>query len=70
MTDEEKEAAEIKKCGDFHALGKRDALADVLILVRQHGEVKALRGIAEVLIKADPDYPNPHAKWYLENHPE
>ncbi len=70
MTNEEKQAAEIKKCADFHALGKRDALAEVLMLVRLHGEVKALRGIADALIKSDPVYHNPHAVWYLKNHLE
>ena len=53
----------------WHQLGKRDAVAETLMLVRLNGERAALREIAEQLLKSDEEHPNPHAKWYLENHP-
>ena len=54
----------------MYQLGKRDTVAETLMLVRLKGEREALRDIAEQLIKSDEECPNPHAKWYLENHLE
>ena len=53
----------------FYKLGKRDAVAQSLMLVRDKGERAALRELAQQLIASDKANPNPHAKWYLENHP-
>jgi hypothetical protein len=52
----------------YYAVGKRDALAEILMQVRLHGERKALRDVANQLNAALPDG-HCHAKWYLENHP-
>ena len=49
----------------LHQLGKRDAIAEMFMLVRLKGERTALRLIAEQLINSDTENPNPHAKWYL-----
>jgi hypothetical protein len=40
------------------------------VLVRLNGERKALRTVARQLLDSDKENPNPHAKWYLENHHE
>lgn len=54
---------------DFHAIGKRDACAEIMMLVRDKGERGALRTLATTLLASDLEHPNPHAKWYLANHP-
>jgi len=54
---------------DFHSIGKRDACAEIMMLVRDRGERAALRTLAATLIASDFDHPNPHAVWYMKNHP-
>jgi hypothetical protein len=59
---------EVKACGGppiWHALGKRDAAAEILMLVRTMGPNEALREVAKQLLAVIPDHP--HAKWVLEN---
>lgn len=52
----------------WYEIGKRDAFVQVLMLVRLKGEHHALDKIAQELSNSDKENPNPHAKWYLENH--
>ncbi len=48
----------------YHAIGYRDAVANLCLLVRDKGPQEALREMAEWLQKADPE--NPHAPKVLE----
>lgn len=57
--------ADLKSYNDAYRLGKRDAAAEIIMLVRIKGEVAALLEVAQQLISIDPDNPNPHAKWYV-----
>ena len=52
----------------IYKIGKRDTVAQILMLVRDVGERKALTIIAKELINSDKENPNCHAKWYLDNH--
>ncbi|MFA6364700.1 hypothetical protein [Methanoregula sp.] len=47
-----------------HALGFRDALAHVCMITRMNGPHAAVREVAEMLLKSDPDHC--HAKVVLE----
>jgi len=51
---------------DWHALGTRDAAASLFYHIRRYGERPFLRALARQLARED----NPHAQWYLENHPD
>lgn len=48
----------------FQGIGKRDGLAEVLMLVRANGFEAAMLEIAADVQRIDPA--NPHAKWALE----
>lgn len=54
----------------YHAIGKLDAAAEILLLVRNKGERAALRELATQLNAASPTGKHCHAEWYLEQHPE
>ena len=47
-----------------YQLGKRDAIAELLMTVRVSGEVNALRDVAMQMED------NPHAAWYLKQNPK
>lgn len=51
----------------FYGLGKRDALAETFMLIRNVGHDAALKELATALLESCPDHP--HAKWYIENAP-
>jgi hypothetical protein len=50
---------------EYYNLGKRDAVAEILMQVRLTSPVETLRKIAEELLVIDKDHP--HAKWVLDN---
>ena len=54
----------------FRNIGQRDCAATILMRVRLKGERSALMEMAQELIQSDLENPNPHAKWYIENHPD
>ena len=49
-------------------IGKRDALAGVMALVRSDGARAALTAVAQQLVDGDKEDCNVHAVWYLANH--
>jgi hypothetical protein len=52
----------------IYDFGRRDAIANLFLLIRQNGEKATLKDLAEQLVKSDPVNPNCHAQWYLETH--
>lgn len=49
----------------YYRLGKRDAVAETLMLVRERGERAALLQLADELLTLQPEHP--HALWVKEN---
>ena len=52
----------------IYNVGRYDAIVGLFMSIRSDGERKALRDIAKELLELDKNNPNPHVKWYLENH--
>lgn len=50
----------------FYNIGRRDAIAEALMMVRAMGRDSALEELSKQLLSIDPEHPNPHAAWFLE----
>ena len=53
----------MKDANVFYQIGRRDAIAEVLMLFRMNGD-RAIVELAKELLRVLPDHP--HAKWVLE----
>lgn len=49
----------------YHKLGKRDAVAEILMMARDTNPNEVLREMARQLLEVDKEHP--HAKWVLAN---
>lgn len=49
----------------YYQLGKRDACAQILMMVRDKGAVATLREVADQILAVDEKHP--HALWVKEN---
>lgn len=49
----------------YYLLGKKDAAATFLAMVRSDGANAAIQDVAKEILKHEPDHP--HAKWIIEH---
>lgn len=49
----------------YYMLGKKDAVAEILMKIRIDGVDKTLESVARELLTIEPEHP--HASWYLKS---